>query len=288
MSVRFILLLIFISSLSACSSTVSRAPVFDITGQEGGNVNTTSQSINNKNSYQVEKGDTLYGIAWKTGVDANTLIQKNNLKPPYIIQIGQTLHLSGHTTQVAKKITHKSDLSSQNKKNSSNSDCTGQNCLKNNPKAIAQEKTKAYSTDNVDKRSTVSKVVSGNSQKVSSWQWPVKGKLTEKFSASPSEMQGISIVNDRATPVYAAASGQVVYAGNGLRGYGNLIIIKHNFDYLSAYAHNETLLVREDEVIKKGQKIATMGDSGTGFVHLHFEIRYRGKSVDPLRYLPKR
>ena len=101
-------------------------------------------------------------------------------------------------------------------------------------------------------------------------------------------MQGISIVNKRGTTVRAAASGKVVYAGSGVRGYGNLIIIKHNHDYLSAYAHNETLLVRENEQIKEGQKIALMGDSGSDHVNLHFEIRYRGKSVDPLRYLPKR
>ncbi|GLS92226.1 lipoprotein NlpD [Psychromonas marina] len=276
---------------------MDRAPVSDLTAQPNSHTKatdvTTSRSAvkkgsTNKKTYKVQKGDTLYSIGWKTGLDVNTLVQHNNLKAPYIIKVGQTLQLTNNKIHAAKKVNNKSDLPSQNVNKTSNTACTGQNCQKNKPVAIAQEKTKAYSTDNVDKRSTVSKKSTVNDQKVSDWQWPVKGKLTKKFSASLSGMQGISIVNDRATPIYATASGQVVYAGNGLRGYGNLIIIKHNFDYLSAYAHNETLLVRENEVIKKGQKIATMGDSGTGHVHLHFEIRYRGKSVDPLRYLPKR
>lgn len=101
-------------------------------------------------------------------------------------------------------------------------------------------------------------------------------------------MKGISLTNQRGTAIYASAPGIVVYAGSALRGYGNLIIIKHNNNYLSAYAHNEKLLVKENEKISEGQKIATMGDSGTENVHLHFEIRYRGKAVDPERYLPKR
>ncbi|MGB5445641.1 MAG: peptidoglycan DD-metalloendopeptidase family protein [Psychromonas sp.] len=120
------------------------------------------------------------------------------------------------------------------------------------------------------------------------WQWPTEGKLTKTFANSQSGMKGISLASKRGTPVYTSASGEVVYAGSGLRGFGNLIIIKHNDDYLSAYAHNEQLLVREKQQVKNGQKIATMGDSGTDSVKLHFEIRYQGSSIDPLRYLPKR
>ncbi|WP_413699852.1 peptidoglycan DD-metalloendopeptidase family protein [Psychromonas sp. KJ10-10] len=125
-------------------------------------------------------------------------------------------------------------------------------------------------------------------KKISGWSWPAKGKVSKSFSASQSAMQGISIAGKRGSAIYVTASGKVVYAGNGLRGYGNLIIIKHNDDYLSAYAHNERLLVGENDDIKNNQIIAEMGDSGSGHVHLHFEIRYRGKSVDPSRYLPKR
>ena len=126
------------------------------------------------------------------------------------------------------------------------------------------------------------------SKKIKSWVWPATGKLTKKFQTSTTALQGISIADKRGSAIKAAAGGKVVYAGGGLRGYGNLVIIKHNNEYLSAYAHNEKLLVKEKQTVKKGQKIALMGDSGTNAVYLHFEIRYRGKSVDPLRYLPKR
>ena len=127
-----------------------------------------------------------------------------------------------------------------------------------------------------------------NGGPVSSWKWPTEGKTIDSFSASEGGNKGIDIAGSRGQPIFATANGRVVYAGNALRGYGNLIIIKHNDDYLSAYAHNDTMLVREQEEVKAGQKIATMGSTGTSSVRLHFEIRYKGKSVNPLRYLPQR
>ena len=294
MSIRTLFLFICFSSLFACSSSGGRAPVSDLFSSNTKSNKTTVYSTptpdikKGQKHYTVQKGDTLYSIGWKSGVDVSELIKQNNLKSPFIIKIGQVLKLSADTVQVSKKKKSKSDLASQNNNKNSNSACIAQNCQKNTTKTIAPEKTKAYPAKQADKKSTVTEEKTTNSQKISSWLWPSKGKLTKKFSSSPTGLQGISIVNERGSSIHAAAAGQVVYAGSGLRGYGNLIIIKHNFDYLSAYAHNEKLLVRENETIKKGQKIATMGDSGTGYVHLHFEIRYRGKSVDPLRYLPKK
>ncbi|WP_038914519.1 murein hydrolase activator NlpD [Dickeya zeae] len=123
---------------------------------------------------------------------------------------------------------------------------------------------------------------------IASWRWPTDGKVIDNFSASEGGNKGIDIAGSRGQSVVATASGRVVYAGNALRGYGNLIIIKHNDDYLSAYAHNETMLVREQQEVKAGQQIATMGSTGTSSVRLHFEIRYKGKSVNPLRFLPQR
>ncbi|QDX29115.1 murein hydrolase activator NlpD [Dickeya poaceiphila] len=123
---------------------------------------------------------------------------------------------------------------------------------------------------------------------IASWRWPTDGKVIDSFSASEGGNKGIDIAGSRGQSVVATASGRVVYAGNALRGYGNLIIIKHNDDYLSAYAHNETMLVREQQEVKAGQQIATMGSTGTSSVRLHFEIRYKGKSVNPLRFLPQR
>ncbi len=123
-------------------------------------------------------------------------------------------------------------------------------------------------------------------EKVSKWLWPTKGRVIKNFSAGEQGNKGIDIAGQRGQPIVSTASGTVVYSGNALRGYGNLIIVKHNDNYLSAYAHNDKLLVSEGQSVSSGQKIATMGSSGAKSVKLHFEIRYQGKSVNPKRYLP--
>jgi lipoprotein NlpD len=115
------------------------------------------------------------------------------------------------------------------------------------------------------------------------WMWPVKGKLIAPFSEAA---KGVDIGGKKGTPVLAAAAGRVVYAGSGLRGYGNLVIISHNDTWLSAYAHNEVIHVKEQQVVKKGQKIAEMGSTGSDQVKLHFEVRRKGKPVDPAKVLP--
>ncbi|WP_192458791.1 murein hydrolase activator NlpD [Musicola keenii] len=131
-------------------------------------------------------------------------------------------------------------------------------------------------------------VPSNSNTVIAGWRWPTDGKVIDSFSATEGGNKGIDIAGSRGQPIISTAAGRVVYAGNALRGYGNLIIIKHNDDYLSAYAHNETMLVREQQEVKAGQQIATMGSTGTSSVRLHFEIRYKGKSVNPLRFLPQR
>ncbi len=120
------------------------------------------------------------------------------------------------------------------------------------------------------------------------WQWPAQGPIIARFQGATGLNKGVDIAGDLGQPVLAAASGQVVYAGTGLRGYGKLLIIKHNDTFLSAYAHNDRLLVGEGDQVKAGQRIADMGSSGTSRVKLHFEIRREGTPVDPLNYLPKR
>jgi lipoprotein NlpD len=118
------------------------------------------------------------------------------------------------------------------------------------------------------------------------WIWPAHGNLIAGFDEAKNK--GLDIAGKAGEPVFASADGRVVYAGAGLRGYGNLIILKHNNTYLTAYAHNQTLLVKEDQSVQKGQKIAEMGNSDADRVKLHFEIRRQGKPVDPARYLPAR
>jgi lipoprotein NlpD len=118
--------------------------------------------------------------------------------------------------------------------------------------------------------------------------WPASGKLIAKFSTKKQGNKGIDIAGNRNDSVRAAADGKVVYAGDVLRGYGKLIIVKHNDDYLSAYAHNDRILVKEQQAVKAGEVIAKMGDTDAKRVMLHFEVRFRGKSVNPLKYLPRR
>ncbi|WP_235263480.1 peptidoglycan DD-metalloendopeptidase family protein [Nitrincola sp. A-D6] len=119
------------------------------------------------------------------------------------------------------------------------------------------------------------------------WRWPVDGQIIRRFSAIEGGSKGIDIAGKSGDPVVAAADGRVVYAGSGLLGYGNLVIINHNRQFLSAYAHNSRILVSENDMVKSGTKIAEMGQTGTDRVQLHFEIRRDGKPVDPLTYLPK-
>ncbi|MGY8868558.1 MAG: peptidoglycan DD-metalloendopeptidase family protein, partial [Methylophagaceae bacterium] len=135
-------------------------------------------------------------------------------------------------------------------------------------------------------RQTTSSKVSPNQRL--SWRWPMQGKVISTYSKSATGRKGIDIAGKSGQKVGAAATGKVVYSGNGLPRYGNLIIIKHNDSYLSAYAHNKNLLVKEGQHVKAGQKIALLGRTGTQRDQLHFEIRRNGKPVDPMRFLPKR
>ena len=132
-------------------------------------------------------------------------------------------------------------------------------------------------------------IVNSKTRKVAgvTWSWPTTGKVIEQFSTAETGNKGIDIAGNRGQAILSAADGQVVYSGNALRGFGNLIIINHNNEYLSAYAHNDVMLVKEGQKVKRGQHIARMGNTDAASTRLHFEIRYRGQSVNPVSYLPK-
>ncbi|MEW7312045.1 murein hydrolase activator NlpD [Buttiauxella gaviniae] len=259
-------------------------------------------------TYTVKRGDTLFYIAWITGNDFRDLAQRNNVPAPYGLNVGQTLQVGNAsgtpitggnavttadataqgvtppaaqntTTVVASKpvITYSEDSGEQ----------SANKMLPNN-KGNATVVTAPVTAPVVSSTTVPTASSTSDSAPISTWRWPTDGKIIENFSATDGGNKGIDIAGSKGQAVVATASGRVVYAGNALRGYGNLIIIKHNDDYLSAYAHNDTMLVREQEEIKAGQKIATMGSTGTSSTRLHFEIRYKGKSVNPLRYLPQR
>ncbi|GEA52382.1 membrane protein [Vibrio inusitatus NBRC 102082] len=246
--------------------------------------------------YTVNKGDTLYYIAYITDRNVNNLIRFNNIKAPYTLRVGQRIKLwhpdykdttpvysSSKPVAVAQASTTKSPQTAQTTAQSSGQTSTN---LQNSATAkVDQQSTKEY----VGSKQGVNSVATSKppaNKAVSSWKWPTKGRVINKFSSGEQGNKGIDIAGQRGQSVISAASGSVVYSGSALRGYGNLIIVKHNDDYLSAYAHNDSLLVQEGQTVSAGQKIATMGSSGTSGVKLHFEIRYQGKSVNPERYLP--
>lgn len=260
-------------------------------------------------TYTVKRGDTLFYIAWITGNDFRDLAQRNNVAAPYGLEVGRTLQVgsaSGTPITGGNAVTA-ADASAQGvvspaAQNSSTvvaskptitySEDSGEqsaNKMLPNNKGTATVVTAPVTAPVVSSTTTAPTASStSDSAPISTWRWPTDGKVIENFSATEGGNKGIDIAGSKGQAIVATASGRVVYAGNALRGYGNLIIIKHNDDYLSAYAHNDTMLVREQQEITAGQKIATMGSTGTSSTRLHFEIRYKGKSVNPLRYLPQR
>ncbi|EMA4784007.1 murein hydrolase activator NlpD [Providencia huashanensis] len=244
------------------------------------------------NSYTVQRGDTLFYIAYITGNDFRELASRNNIPEPYSLNVGQVINIGNtnvnSSTQLASNSSNSHqqpvDLRTTNAYPENSGGQTTGKMLPNNKKPATQVST----TTTAPMTTTASTAASSTNNSSIKWRWPADGKMIESFSDAQGGNKGIDIAGSRGQAVLAAAPGKVVYAGNALRGYGNLIIIKHNDDYLSAYAHNDTLLVRDQQDVTEGQKIATMGSTGTSSVRLHFEIRYKGKSVNPLRYLPQR
>mgnify|MGYP000117874698 CR=1 FL=1 len=199
------------------------------------------------NLYRVKQGDTLYSIAWAFGMDYRALAATNHLKSPYNIRAGQTLRIATAPRPQAKKT----------------------RSLRVEPPA---KKQPTY-------------VIQWSATTAPHWRWPVRGRVIARFSATRGGNKGINIAGRYGAPIRAAAKGIVVYSGAGVRGYGNLIIVKHNTNYLSAYAFNKRLLVKEGARVRAGQKIAEMGRDDSGKVMLHFEIRWNGKPVNPAKYL---
>lgn len=283
--------------LSACSASIP-APVSSVMPD----YDFIERGSYRGSYYEVQKGDTLYFIAYITGKDVKEIIVANHLSSPYTIHPEQKLNLWKKTYTPPKqgKKGNIVPLRPQNDLAASSSKSSAKNAGKvlqkkevspaQNKKDVEYAKTKAYSSRVTKKKPSIeatAKKEPKNSTPIT-WQWPSKGRLISGFSSSDRGNKGIDIAGKRGQSIMASSDGKVVYAGNALRGYGNLIIIKHTDDYLSAYAHNDRIFVSEGKRVKKGQKIASMGSSSANSVRLHFEIRYKGKSVNPLRYLPKR
>jgi len=208
--------------------------------------------------HRVRPGETLYAIGWRYGVDYRTLARWNGIEPPYTIHPGQVLRVAPPRRDVWER-----------KK-------AGAEDVRSSPPPVKKTSPPTAPSKEPPAGGAIA------------WRWPVQGPILRPFRLQPPVNKGIDIGGRFAAPVRAAAAGEVVYAGQGLVGYGNLVIVKHDQNFLSAYAHNETLLVKEGDRVSAGQVIARMGRDNRGRVALHFEIRRRGKPVDPLKLLPRR
>jgi lipoprotein NlpD len=214
--------------------------------------------------YTVKPGDTLIRIGLDHGQNWRDIIRWNSIENPNVIEVGQVLRIAPPTGDTAQEV------------------------------AIAKPvQMGSISATNEEKKSqpiaeqpAVVSIRSEGSEDTFQLTWPAQGSISSTFDDSKNK--GIDISGKTGDAVLAAADGKVVYAGSGLRGYGNLVILKHNNTFLTAYAHNQSLLVREDQSVKRGQKIAEMGNSDTDQVKLHFELRRLVKPVDPLKFLPNR
>jgi lipoprotein NlpD len=254
-------------------------------------------------THVVKRGETLVGIALQYGLDYRELAAWNNITNPNVLTVGQVLAVAAPpgAKPLAANVTTPlvgpgPPIEAQPLANTPNTkvEPRGQK-VPYSDRAFAQLNATEGGTPPAEPAShppvaetpitpaPEPEKPAGTDREDVDWMWPVKGKLLAPFSEAS---KGIDLSGRKGVPVLAAASGRVVYAGAGLRGYGKLVIIKHNNTWLSAYAHNDNILVKEQQDVRKGQKIAEMGQSDADQVKLHFEVRREGKPVDPAKILP--
>jgi len=290
--------LAFVLVIAGCSTPRGPAPVEDrgtmtrvpgatvpggppITTDANGKPLAGIENYGKPGYYAVRPGDTIRRIGIETGQRWQDLVRWNNLDNPDLIEVGQVLRVippAGSGTAVAA-------APAASAPGASSPDGAVTKPVTPQPVVVPSTSSGATKQPPVT-ASPASPGSGGSGDEDLGWIWPASGSLIAGFDEAKNK--GYDISGKAGDPVLAAADGRVVYAGAGLRGYGNLIILKHNNTYLTAYAHNQALLVKEDQSVQKGQKIAEMGNSDADRVKLHFEIRRQGKPVDPSRYLPSR
>lgn len=269
-------------------------------------------TVTRADAYRVVSGDTLYGIAFKHGMDYRELARMNGIAAPYIIYVGQLLEL-GPPGQSRPASPPGRSARAQPRPRDSRGSVVGsvirdtsaprpesrppdpKSPVAKAPAAPAPElpaadpvqtaRPEPEPTQSTTKPMTTASLPADDAVR---WRWPADGKIVGTFAGGDPTRQGINIAGTAGDAVQAAADGVVVYSGSGLIGYGELIIVKHSEGWLSAYGHNRKRLVAEGEGVKAGQRIAEMGRSGASRDMLHFEVRRRGKPIDPLSVLPKR
>ena len=279
--------------LSGCGSTVlNRAPVEDrgsVSGKAAMDARTAAvkqlpgfENAGKPGYYTVKPGDTMIRIGLETGQSHKDITRWNSIENANKIEVGQVLRVvppvANDTTAAA------STASVAVAKPVSTSSVTSTPIAAGTAKPASAPASATPAAAPAPTVAAASASAGGDDE--INWIWPGNGPVLAGFDEAKNK--GLDIGGSAGDPVVAAAEGRVVYAGAGLRGYGNLIILKHNSTYLTAYAHNQTLLVKEDQSVRKGQKIAEMGNSDADRVKLHFEVRRQGKPVDPSKYLPSK
>lgn len=268
--------------LSGCANKNRPAPVEDRSpnaARAPAKMVASADNAGKPGFYSVKSGDTLIRIGMDNGQSWRDIARWNNIENPNLIETGQVLRVTPpeETGVVLRPVSSTNIVTSPAPANTASATAPASNTATVRPPASAANppnaSTPANNLTNTD-----------SAEETVSFQWPTRGNVLAGFDEVKNK--GIDIAGKAGDPVLAAADGKVVYAGSGLRGYGNLVILKHNNTYLTAYAHNQSLLVKEDQAIKRGQKIAEMGNSDADQVKLHFEIRRQGKPVDPAKYLP--
>lgn len=248
--------------LTACSTPPRTKPA-TITDRSTPVASAPAQEPVPPGFYRVKRGDTLIRIALDNGQSYRDIAAWNNITDPNLIEVDQVLRVKPPPSSARVVTKPIEPIKPVDSKASTDKKVAAK---KVEEKEVASAEPKADAVDPPIKLS-----------------WPAKGKVVEEFNEAKNK--GIDIAGKMGEPIQAAADGKVVYAGNSLRGYGNLVIIKHDNTYLTAYAHNRTLVVKEGESVRKGQRIAEMGDSDANMVKLHFEVRMNGKPVNPMQYL---
>jgi len=310
MSGKILLIVLIPMLLAACGGSPKRAPVIDRLPAETAKTPPAKPARRpapeadwRPATYTVKKGDTLYGLALEFGLDYRELAEWNGIGEPYLIRVGQVLRLTPPNGEGVQPL-RTAPLAEAKPLPSAPGN------VKSEPKALrlpyseqALARLEKPATPAPRTEAPAAPAAGPAPEKPAEkpaekdapqgeeddperveWVWPASGKIIATFGEGGNK--GVDIAGSAGQPVNAAAAGKVVHTGTTLRGYGKLIIIKHNKSYFSVYAHNSQILVKEGQSVVRGQKIAEMGDTDADRVKLHFEIRRLGKPVDPLKYLP--
>jgi lipoprotein NlpD len=296
-------------TLGACASPQHKAPVEDRGSRAGTAVASpaataaaaeaakptpVADNAGKPGFYSVKPGDTLIRIGLETGQNWRDIARWNNVDNPNVLEVGQVLRVTPPGADAAATVARPvpvtkveaRPLDASGRPVVAAAAASGTAVASAAPLTSAAPAPAASATSTASAASAASAAARENIDDDLIWAWPTASAVTTPFDEVRSK--GLVFAGKAGDPVMAAADGRVVYAGSGLRGYGNLVIVKHNNTYLTAYAHNQLLLVKEDQVVRRGQKIAEMGSSDADRVQLHFELRKLGKPIDPARLLPPR